>query len=109
MNFKAKSEFSIELSDFISQNPEKFLSIETIRNGIHDLKTDSGIYSFERILTTGLNHHVFLELNDFKIESIPLRESISVIEDNISKNEKNKVIAPDMIMAITEYLHQSED
>ena len=46
---------------------------------------------------------------NFKIESIPLRESISVIEDNISKNEKNKVIAPDMIMAITEYLHQSED
>jgi NUDIX domain len=46
---------------------------------------------------------------NFKIESIPLSESISAIEDNISKNEKNKVIAPDMIMAITEYLHQSED
>lgn len=46
---------------------------------------------------------------NFKIESIPLSESISVIKDNISKNEKNKVIAPDMIMAITEYLYQSED
>lgn len=46
---------------------------------------------------------------NFKIESIPLSESISVIKDNISKNEKNKVIAPDMIMAITEYLHQSEN
>ena len=46
---------------------------------------------------------------NFKIVSIPLNESISVIESNISKNEKNKVIAPDMIMAITEYLHQSED
>lgn len=46
---------------------------------------------------------------NFKIESIPLSESISVIENNISKNEKNNVIAPDMIMAITEYLHQSED
>ena len=46
---------------------------------------------------------------NFKIESIPLNESISVIENNISKNEKNEVIAPDMIMAITEYLHQSED
>ena len=49
------------------------------------------------------------KLGNFKIESIPLSESISVIENNISKNEKNKVIAPDMIMAITEYLHQSED
>lgn len=46
---------------------------------------------------------------NFKIVSIPLNKSISVIESNISKNEKNKVIAPDMIMAITEYLHQSED
>ena len=46
---------------------------------------------------------------NFKIESIPLSESISVIENNISKNEKNKVIAPDMILAITEYLHQNED
>lgn len=46
---------------------------------------------------------------NFKILSIPLSESISVIENNISKNEKNKVIAPDMIMAIREYLYQNED
>ena len=46
---------------------------------------------------------------NFKIEFIPLGESINVIENNISKNEKNKVIAPDMIVAITEYLHQCED
>ncbi len=46
---------------------------------------------------------------NFKIESIPLSESISVIKNNISKNEKNKVIAPDMIVAITEYLHQLND
>lgn len=45
---------------------------------------------------------------NFKIESIPLNDSISVIEKNIPRNEKNKVIAPDMIMAITEYLHQCE-
>ncbi len=86
LNFKAKSEFSIELSDFISQNPEKFLSIETIRNGIHDLKTDSGIYSFERILTTGLNHHVFLELNDFKIESI--LGMMQIEDDQLTLSEK---------------------
>lgn len=43
---------------------------------------------------------------NFKIESIPLNKSINIIENNISRNEKNKVIAPDMIMAITEYLRQ---
>lgn len=46
---------------------------------------------------------------NFKIEFIPLNEAISVIEKNIPKNDKNKVIAPDMIMAIEEYLHQCED
>jgi len=45
---------------------------------------------------------------NYKIEFIPLNESINIIEKNISKNEKNKVIAPDMIMAIKEYLHQCE-
>lgn len=46
---------------------------------------------------------------NFKIESIPLNESIKIIEVNIPNNEKNKVIAPDMIMAISEYLRQCEE
>ena len=46
---------------------------------------------------------------NFKVEYVPLNESISIIEKNISKNERNKVIAPDMIMAIKEYLHQCND
>ena len=45
---------------------------------------------------------------NFKVEFIPLNESIRIIKENIPKNEKNKVIAPDMIMAIEEYLHQCE-
>lgn len=45
---------------------------------------------------------------NFKIESIPLNEAINTIKNNISKNEKNKVIAPDMIIAIEEYLNQCE-
>ena len=46
---------------------------------------------------------------NFKIESIPLSESIDIIENNIiekDRNNKSNAIAPDMIMAITEYLHQ---
>ena len=46
---------------------------------------------------------------NFKIELIPLSEAISTIKKNIPNNEKNKVIAPDMISAIEEYLHQCED
>ncbi len=45
---------------------------------------------------------------NFKIERIPLNSAIEIIKNNIPNNEKNKVIAPDMIMAIEEYLHQCE-
>ncbi len=43
---------------------------------------------------------------NFKIEEIPLEKVIQVIKDNIPNNEKNKVIAPDMITAIEEYMAQ---
>lgn len=43
---------------------------------------------------------------NFKLERIPLNLAIDVIKKNIPNNEKNKVIAPDMIMAIEEYLQQ---
>ena len=41
---------------------------------------------------------------NFRLESIPLNKVINILKDNIPNNEKNKVIAPDMIMAIEEYL-----
>ena len=53
-----------------------------------------------------VNYTEYEKQGNFKIESVPLDESISIIEKNIPKNEKNKAIAPDMIMAITEFLHQ---
>lgn len=37
---------------------------------------------------------------DFKIETIPLDKAIATIEENISKNEKNIVIARDTIIAL---------
>ena len=43
---------------------------------------------------------------DFKVESIPLSKVINVLKKNMPNNEKNKVITPDMIMAIEEYKHQ---
>ena len=43
---------------------------------------------------------------DFKIEELELDNAIKIIEDNIPKNEKNKVIAPDMIVALEEYFKQ---
>ena len=46
---------------------------------------------------------------NFKIEEIPIQFAIDKIRDNIPNNEKNKVISPDMISAIEEYLKQCEE
>lgn len=72
-------------------------------------KSEIYYYLIETSKNPDMNKVKFTEhekQGNFKIESIPLNESISVIENNISKNEKNKVIALDMIMAIAEYLYQ---
>lgn len=45
---------------------------------------------------------------NFKVDFVPLNESIEYIKDNMPKNEKNKVISPDMIDAIKEYLEQRD-
>lgn len=44
--------------------------------------------------------------NNYKIEIFNINEAIDKIKENIPNNEKNKVISPDMISAIEEYLHQ---
>ena len=41
---------------------------------------------------------------NYHLDIVPLHESISIIENNIPKNKMNKVIAPEMIEAIKEYL-----
>lgn len=72
-------------------------------------KSEIYYYLIETSKNPDMNKVKFTEhekQGNFKIESIPFNESISVIENNISKNEKYKVIAPDMIMAIAEYLYQ---
>ena len=43
---------------------------------------------------------------NYKVETIPLKDAIRIIKDNIPNNEKNEVIGRDMIFAIEEYLHQ---
>lgn len=44
---------------------------------------------------------------DFKVKEIPLNRVIEELEDNIINNEKNKVITPDMIRVIREYMKLS--
>lgn len=46
---------------------------------------------------------------NFKIESFKLADAINKIKENIPNNEKNKIISPDMIGAIEEYIKQNKD
>ena len=41
---------------------------------------------------------------NYHLDIVPLKDAIRIIEENIPKNERNKVIAPEMILAIKEIL-----
>lgn len=44
--------------------------------------------------------------NNYKIEEFNIYEVVDKIKENMPKNEKNRVISPDMILAIEEYMKQ---
>ena len=44
--------------------------------------------------------------NNYTIETFKVTESIDKIKENMPNHEKNKIISPDMISAIEEYLKQ---
>lgn len=57
---------------------------------------------------TKVNYTEQEKQGNFKLEKIPFKKAIEIIKNNIPNNEKNKVIAPDMIMAIEEYLYKNK-
>ena len=44
--------------------------------------------------------------NNFKIEVFDVNDAVNRIKENIPNNEENKIISPDMISAIEEYLNR---
>lgn len=46
--------------------------------------------------------------NNYKIEVFDINDAVKKIKENILNNEKNKIISPDMISAIEEYLLNKE-
>lgn len=82
---KPKSAFNTELVEFITNNSEKFMSIEKIREGCQGLLSDQGIYQFSRILNFGLNQKLEFKVDDFNLASIL---QMLQIETNASYKEK---------------------
>lgn len=82
-----------------------FMNRDWPREG-NNIKTEFYYYLIET--DKGLNlDKINLTENEksgnYRIDMIPLDKAIKTIKENIPKNERNKVIAPDMIETIKEY------
>lgn len=75
-------------------------------------KAEIYYYLIETDKTPDLNSINYTEhekQGNFKLEIIPVKDSIEFLKTNMEKNEKNKVIVPDMISAIETYLSEYGD
>lgn len=86
MNLKNKSILNSSLTEFIQDNPDDFLSIETIREGLKEISTDKGMYKILRIMTNGLNTFLSIDFDHLNISS--LLENLVFENYSLSKDEK---------------------
>ncbi|MGN1406027.1 MAG: hypothetical protein ACI4WM_07125 [Erysipelotrichaceae bacterium] len=86
MNLRSKSILNSSLAEFIQDNPDDFLSIETIRDGLKGITTDKGMYKILKIMTNGLNTSLSVEFDHLNIPS--LLESLVFENHGLSKTEK---------------------
>lgn len=114
MKREVSEETGIELDDREIKRP--FMKVVYMNKDWPEVgknrKAEIYYYLIETVKKPDMNKVNYTEhekQGNFKLEFIPLEEAVDIIQKNIPNNEKNKVIAPDMIMAITEYLHQCED
>ena len=84
--FKQKTIMNTEFSEFISNNPEYFISIENIRDDMNGLLTDKGFYTLKKILCNGINKDINIEVNDFNISS--LLQMLAIGNDSLTESEK---------------------
>lgn len=69
-NLKPKTEINNQLSEFVEQNLEQFLSIERVREDIKGLLSDSGFFQFIKILERDINTKTEFDLMNFDIPKV---------------------------------------
>lgn len=69
-NLKPKSIFNIELTNFVNHNPERFQSIDRIRECLHEFLSDSGSFCLNKILSKGISTGVGLCMDEFNTSKI---------------------------------------
>ena len=70
MNLRSKSITNSTITELMQNNPDDFLSIETIREGIKELVTDKGMYKILKIMTKGLYTPLSIDFDHINISSI---------------------------------------
>ena len=106
-------ETGIELEDYEINKP--FMKVTFLSKDWPDVgknrKSEIYYYAVKTNKIPDLNKTCYTDnelKNNYKIEMFDLNEVIEKIKENIFRNEKNKIISPDMITAIEEYLNVSK-
>lgn len=106
-------ETGIVLEDYEIDKP--FMKVTFLNKDWPDIgknrKSEIYYYAVKTNKTPDLNKTCYTDnelKNNYKIEMFDLNEMIEKIKENIPRNEKNKIISPDMITAIEEYLNVSK-
>lgn len=68
--FKPKTPMNSELTEFMRVNPEMFISMESIRNDIKSLLTDSGMFRFREILQDGIGSMITIDSLNYDLQTI---------------------------------------
>ena len=84
--FKQKTPMNTEFTEMIGTNPEMFMSMETVREGIKGLLTDSGMYRFREILQHGTNINLCIDLLNYDIHSIV--SNLHIDTEELSSEQK---------------------
>ena len=106
-------ETGIELEDYEINKP--FMKVTFLSKDWPDVgknrKSEIYYYAVKTNKIPDLNKTCYTDnelKNNYKIELFALNEVIEKIKENIPRNEKNKIISPDMITAIEVYLNVSK-
>ena len=83
IQFASKSFFNSEISKIIDNNPEKFQSVDHIRESLHELLTDHGMYQLRKILSAKINHTIEFQIDNFDIGK--LLEMISIKNEGLTE------------------------
>lgn len=86
LDLKEKTTMNVELTKFIEENPEMFTSMDRLRNNIHELKTDIGMYRLYKIMKTGIIHDIKCQVQNIDISK--LLSFYTLNNDELLESEK---------------------